>query len=104
MEIGERIFTLQRLFNIREGISRKDDTWPDRFLEERLPEGPARGAVVSRETLERVLDEYYDARGWDRDTGYPTPRTLSRLGIEGKLVEPFNEKARGDREVSEFRK
>jgi aldehyde:ferredoxin oxidoreductase len=91
MEIGERIFTIQRLYNIREGISRKDDTWPDRFFEEKLPEGPAKGAVVSRETIERVLDEYYGARGWDRITGCPTPQTLHRLGIKGKLVEPFNE-------------
>jgi aldehyde:ferredoxin oxidoreductase len=104
MEVGERIFTLQRLFNIREGVSRKDDTWPDRFFEERLPEGPARGAVVSRKTIERVLDEYYDARGWDRGTGYPTPMTLSKLGIEGKLVEPFNEKARDEGKLSEFRR
>jgi len=81
MRIGERIFTLQRLFLIREGVSRKDDAWPARFFEEKMPEGPARGAVVSRETIEKTLDEYYDARGWDRDTGCPTAQTLDRLGI-----------------------
>jgi aldehyde:ferredoxin oxidoreductase len=83
MSIGERIFTVQRLFLIREGIRRKDEAWPARFFEEVMPEGPARGAVVSRETIERTLDEYYDARGWDRDNGYPTAQTLDRLGIAG---------------------
>jgi len=81
MSIGERIFTLQRLFLIREGVSRKDDTWPARFFEEVMPEGPAQGAVVSRETIEKTLDEYYDARGWSRDIGCPTVQTLERLGI-----------------------
>jgi aldehyde:ferredoxin oxidoreductase len=81
MEIGERVFNVQRLFSIREGMARKDDTYPDRFFEEKMPEGPSAGAVLSRETVGRVLDEYYDARGWDRDTGSPTPETLDRLGI-----------------------
>jgi aldehyde:ferredoxin oxidoreductase len=83
MSIGERIFTVQRLFLIREGVSRKDDAWPDRFFEEVMPEGPARGAVVSRETIEKTLDEYYEARGWDRNSGCPTVKTLERLGIAG---------------------
>jgi aldehyde:ferredoxin oxidoreductase len=82
MEIGERIFNIQRLYMIREGITRKDDTWPARFFEEKLPEGPSQGAIVSRETISQVLDEYYDARGWSRTLGCPTPETLSRLGIE----------------------
>ncbi len=81
MEVGERICNVQRLYLAREGVTRKDDTWPDRFFEEELPEGPARGAVVSRETISRVLDEYYDARGWDKKMGWPTVETLSRLGI-----------------------
>jgi aldehyde:ferredoxin oxidoreductase len=85
MEIGERIFNIQRLYSIREGITRRDDTWPERFFEEKLPEGPSQGAIVSRETISRVLDEYYDNRGWSRTTGHPTPETLSRLGIEEQL-------------------
>jgi aldehyde:ferredoxin oxidoreductase len=83
MKIGERIFNIQRLFAVREGVGRKDDTWPSRFFEEKLPEGPAKGAVVSKETIDQVLDEYYDARGWDRATGHPPPATLSRLGLPG---------------------
>jgi aldehyde:ferredoxin oxidoreductase len=80
--IGERIFNLQRLFNMREGVTRKDDSWPDRFFEEPLMEGPSRGAILSRETVENVLDEYYDTRGWNRLTGAPTRDTLRRLGLE----------------------
>ncbi|MHC4457333.1 MAG: aldehyde ferredoxin oxidoreductase family protein [Planctomycetota bacterium] len=82
MQIGERIFNIQRLFVIREGVSRKNDTWPNRFFEEKLPPGPAQGgAVVDRETIDRVLDEYYDARGWERTSGHPTLQTLNRLDL-----------------------
>jgi aldehyde:ferredoxin oxidoreductase len=84
MEMGERIFNIQRLFLVREGMGRKDDIYPDRFFKEKMPEGPSAGAVLSRETISGVLDEYYDARGWDRETGQPTPQTLDRLGIQEK--------------------
>ena len=87
MEIGERIFNLQRLYLIREGISRKDDTWPNRFFDESLPEGPSKGNRVSREVIEKVLDEYYTARGWDLSTGYPTSETLDRLAIDKRVQE-----------------
>jgi aldehyde:ferredoxin oxidoreductase len=83
MDVGQRIFNLQRLYNVREGITRKDDRWPDRFFEESVPEGPAKGAVLSKETIGKVLDEYYEARGWDRSTGIPAPETLGRLGLAG---------------------
>jgi aldehyde:ferredoxin oxidoreductase len=84
MKMGERIFNIQRLYLVREGMGRKDDTYPERFYKEKMPEGPSAGAGLSRETIGRVLDEYYDARGWDRETGIPTPQTLDRLGIEEK--------------------
>ncbi|MEM2885030.1 MAG: aldehyde ferredoxin oxidoreductase family protein [Thermoproteota archaeon] len=75
--LGERIWNLERLFNMREGFGRKDDTLPRRFLEEPFKEGSAKGQVVE---LERMLDEYYRFRGWDQD-GRPTPRKLAQLGI-----------------------
>ncbi|MFQ6100372.1 MAG: aldehyde ferredoxin oxidoreductase family protein [Anaerolineae bacterium] len=84
--IGERIVNLERLFIAREGITRKDDTLPRRFLEEPLPEGsgPSTGSVLE---LEPMLDEYYRARGWDVETGLPTEEKLEELGLEaGKLV------------------
>jgi len=77
--IGERIVNLERMFNAREGIGRKDDTLPARFVTEPLPEGnPSAGAVVD---LQAMLDEYYHARGWDVATGLPTREKLQELGL-----------------------
>lgn len=80
--IAERIYTLERMFNVREGIRRGDDTLPERFMKEPIPEGPSAGMYVPPEELAVMLDEYYDIRGWDRDTGVPTPETLARLGLK----------------------
>ncbi len=77
-EAGERINNLERLFNVREGFSRKNDTLPERFLKEPLSRGPSKGSVVD---LEPMLDEYYEARGWDLQTGYPTAGKLRDLGL-----------------------
>jgi aldehyde:ferredoxin oxidoreductase len=78
--IGERIVNLERLFNAREGLGRADDSLPQRFLHE--PNGPedsaSAGAVVE---LEPMLDEYYQARGWDLATGLPTAGKLAELGL-----------------------
>lgn len=76
--IGERIFNLERLFNQREGFSRKDDTLPERFLAEPFREGPSAGHTVP---LEQLLDDYYQVRGWDTN-GSPTEETLTKLGLE----------------------
>jgi len=80
MKIGERIYNLTRLFNVREGITRKDDTLPPRILEEALSEGPAAGAKVP---LKEMLEEYYLVRDWDEE-GMPTPMKLKQLGIPEK--------------------
>ncbi len=77
--IGERIVNLNRLFNVREGFSRKDDTLPERLLKEKAPLGPPKGQVVE---LDEMLDEYYNYRGWDPETGVPTPEKLKQLGLE----------------------
>ncbi len=77
-EIGERQLTLKRLFNVREGISRKDDVLPKRFTDEPMPEGPGKGQVVN---LESLLNDYYKLRGWDQETGLPTQETLKRLSL-----------------------
>jgi len=76
---GERIFNLCRMFNVREGISRADDALPAR-LGEPLPEGASAGEIVSGEDLEKLLEEYYELRGWDKN-GIPRPETLARLGL-----------------------
>ena len=76
---GERIVNLERLFNAREGIGRKDDGLPARFLREPLnASGESRGALLE---LEPMLDEYYRARGWDLETGLPRPEKLRELGL-----------------------
>ena len=68
------------MFNIREGFSRKDDTLPYRTLNEPLPDGPAKGQCIGEENLNRMLDEYYLARGWDL-TGTPTEETLKKYDL-----------------------
>jgi aldehyde:ferredoxin oxidoreductase len=75
--IGERIVNLNRLFNVREGFSRADDTLPQRFLAEPAPEGPPKGQIVE---LESMLEEYYHYRGWNSD-GIPTPEKLDQLEL-----------------------
>jgi aldehyde:ferredoxin oxidoreductase len=77
--IGERIWNLERLFNIRAGFDRNEDALPRRFLDEPIPEGPAEGQV-SR--VEEMMDEYYHLRGW-KDDGRPHRETLKALGLEG---------------------
>lgn len=76
--IGERINNLTRAFNVREGFSRKDDTLPYRQLNEPLPVGPCKGAVVR---LDEMLPEYYLFCGWDSE-GRPTAAKLKELGLD----------------------
>ncbi len=76
---GERIYNIERAFNVREGMTRAHDTLPRRLLEEPLPEGPAKGHVIN---LDPLLDAYYELRGWDKKTGKPTPEKLKELGLE----------------------
>jgi aldehyde:ferredoxin oxidoreductase len=77
LKTGERIFNLERLFNLAAGMTYKDDTLPKRLLEEPMPEGPAKGNVVE---LSQMLPEYYKLRGWN-DKGVPTAKKLKELGI-----------------------
>jgi len=77
LRIGERIWNMQKIFNLRAGCTREDDTLPPRLHEEPLTEGAPKGQVWEREPL---LDDYYEARGWDRE-GRPTPEKLRELGI-----------------------
>ncbi|MEM3699986.1 MAG: aldehyde ferredoxin oxidoreductase family protein [Candidatus Bathyarchaeia archaeon] len=79
---GERINNVARLFNIREGLGRKDDTLPYKVMHQPIPdEGPSKGAYVSQEELDLLLDDYYMARGWNRE-GIPTIEKLKGLGME----------------------
>jgi aldehyde:ferredoxin oxidoreductase len=77
LEIGERIWNLERVFNLKAGIDPSQDTLPPRVLNEPLPDGPMQGAVSH---LSEMLPEYYSLRGWDA-AGIPTARKLRSLGI-----------------------
>src|SRR5215472_10063777 len=78
--VGERVINLERLFNAREGVRRKDDVLPWRVMHEPIPEGPSAGMHCPPEELDAMLDRYYDLRGWDRD-GVPTDTRLRSLGL-----------------------
>lgn len=80
IKTGEITYNLARVFSIREGISRADDTLPRRLLEHPLPEGPAKGKV--NENLQNMLDRYYELRGWDKVSGHPTKEKLAELGLQ----------------------
>jgi aldehyde:ferredoxin oxidoreductase len=75
--VGERVWNMERLYNLREGFTKKDDTLPARLLHDAPTDGPSKGWVVQ---LEPMLKEYYRTRGWDED-GVPTSRKLADLGL-----------------------
>jgi aldehyde:ferredoxin oxidoreductase len=80
-KFGQRVDTITRLFNIREGFSRKDDVLPPKFWSPQIA-GIAEGrkAFVDKNDFERSLDMYYDLRGWGSD-GIPTEETVEELGL-----------------------
>jgi aldehyde:ferredoxin oxidoreductase len=82
-EIGERIINLERAYLTREGIRRRDDYLPGRFLKEPLPDGNSKGAIFE---IEPMLDEYYAERGWDLKTGVPKAEKLRKIGL-GYIIE-----------------
>jgi len=81
LQVGERINNLAHAFNVREGLTRADDTLPERLLTEPLKGGASKGHFISREELDQMLDEYYSERGWDVETGVPTREKLEELGL-----------------------
>ncbi len=76
-ETGERIWNLERRFNLAAGFTAADDTLPKRILKEAANSGSGKGKVAE---LGKMLPDYYEQRGWDPD-GVPTTQTLQRLGI-----------------------
>ena len=77
LEAGDRIWNLERVFNMKSGLSKKDDTLPNRLLKEAIPDGPAKDKVS---LLDQMLPEYYELRGWD-ENGVPTEDKLNSLKI-----------------------
>jgi len=76
---GERIVQIERLFNLREGLKPEEDTLPERFLSEPVPEGPAKGRAVR---LSPMLEEYYFVRGWDIKTGQISKERINLLKLK----------------------
>jgi aldehyde:ferredoxin oxidoreductase len=81
LKTGERIYNVERMFNVREGTSRKDDIMPERIYEI-VPSGPTKGTcLLTREELNQMLDEYYELRGWDKN-GIPTEEKKKELKLQ----------------------
>ena len=84
--VGERIWNLEKLFNLQAGLTREDDLLPPRLLNEPVTSGPSKGKVTE---LEVMLDEYYQLRGWDKE-GVPTDEKLDGLSLSNRgLAEAF---------------
>ncbi len=77
MKTGDRIWNMERLFNMKSGLSAKDDTLPPRMLKDPMPAGPCKGEVNK---LDKMLPEYYALRGWGKD-GVPTKEKKAELGL-----------------------
>ena len=77
LEVGERVWNLEKEFNLKAGFTRADDNLPPRLTTEAAASGPAEGKVSE---LNKMLPEYYAARGWD-EQGVPTAETKQRLGL-----------------------
>ncbi len=83
MTIGERIYNLDRLINIREGLTRNDDSLPYRVTHEPIKNGISKGNYVTEKEFQDMLDEYYLVRGWSKN-GIPTKMCLFKLGLENE--------------------
>jgi aldehyde:ferredoxin oxidoreductase len=79
--VGERVCNLARAFNVREGFGKKDDTLPQRFFTESVPEGPVKGHPIRPGDFDTMLNEYYELSGWD-ENGVPKREKLLELGLE----------------------
>jgi len=82
METGERIFNLMRVYINKQGITAKDDHWPEIYYNEPGLAGKDEAPPFNRTRFQKELERYYKIRGWDPDTGKPLPETLKKLGIK----------------------
>jgi len=79
-EIAARIWTLERLYNVREGFGMKDDMLPERFYNEKIDDGPSKDCIIDKTEFIAEMEDYYAARGWDKN-GVPTEETLKKLDL-----------------------
>jgi aldehyde:ferredoxin oxidoreductase len=80
--VSQRVRNLERAFLVREGITRADDKMTGKVTEP-IKKGQRVGLTLDEEKFSRLLDEYYQSRGWDVTTGIPLKETLAELGLEG---------------------
>jgi len=88
-KIGERVHNIEKAFNVREGMMRKDDMPPDRFFTP-IKSGPGKGERLDDEKFEKMLSEYYELKGWDAQTGIPKRAKLEELGLTEVALELAN--------------
>jgi aldehyde:ferredoxin oxidoreductase len=81
LQIGERATNMARIFNLREGFGRKDDTLPERLFQP-LENGALEGHAMPRQEFDDSLTALYRIKGWDPQTGVPTPEKLRELGLD----------------------
>ena len=81
-EIADRIWTLERAFIVREGVTRKDDILVGRLTDEPPHGGPLDGMAHDQAKWDKMLDEYYELVGWDKKTGVPTRAKLEALDLK----------------------
>jgi len=79
---ADRIYNLMKAYIVREGWTRKDDDWPALFYEEPFSGKALTGSRLSRKEVNRLLDDYYEIRGWDKETGLPTRKILTELDLD----------------------
>ncbi len=96
LRTGERIYNLERLFNVREGFDARHDTLPERFLKETMRSGPTAGQIVE---LKRMLEEYYTLRGWI--DGIPSEKKMQELNLLAEPIYPKLQVALDIRNLSE---
>ena len=83
MMIGERIHNIEKAFNVlHAGFGRQDDYPPRRFMDEPIKSGPAQGELLLRDEWDKMLDEYYEIHGWDKETGWQSRRQLEELALK----------------------
>jgi aldehyde:ferredoxin oxidoreductase len=80
LQVGERINNLKQLFVLREGMTREDYVLPEKIMSVPIPEGESEGHMITTEGMNKMLGDYFDARGWDENAA-PTKEKLNKLGL-----------------------
>ena len=82
LNASRRCELLVRAYNCREYVRREDDSLPERYFKEPIQSGIYKGAIFDKKEFEKMKDEYYELRGWSKETGVPTRATLEKYGLK----------------------